>query len=154
MSAPELRDSSPLAEALAKLDRQTVAKTIDAGTWRSTSIEQVREVANAALAETGLAFYLGLNTVEALENGLIKCAVQGHLEYGPSGERRVIGAEVLDKPSPRQAMVQQCGSLYSYAAKFAIVNALNLPRGGDDSAELAHRDIETTATAPRPRKGR
>ncbi len=149
------REASPLAEALAKVDRQKVAKTIDAGTWQSTSIEQVREVANDALKETGLAFHLSQNNVEIIEgSGLIRASVTGHLEYGPSGERRLVSADVLDKPSPRQALVQQCGALYSYAAKFAIVNTRNLPRGGDDSSEYAHKEVETTAAAPRPRKGR
>lgn len=148
------RESSQLAIALAELDRQKVAKTINAGAWQSTSIEQVREVANDALAGTGLTMHLSRCSVKVLDGGLIQAKVEGHLEYGLTGERRIVHAEVVDTPSTRQPLVQQCGAMYSYAAKFAIVNSLNLPRGGDDSSELKHNEIETTSAAPRPRKGR
>tara|TARA_B100001059_G_scaffold76184_1_gene73768 strand:- start:12468 stop:13463 length:996 start_codon:yes stop_codon:yes gene_type:complete len=152
MDAEQTLTPSPLLEALASIDRKHVAKTIDAGAWQSTSVEQVREVANDALDGTGLSFSLPRATVQELESGKMKFRVEGSLNYGPSGERESVYCEVIESPGGRQPLVQQCGSMYSYAAKFAIVGALNLPRGGDDSAEFAHQEKaenRTRSSAPK-----
>lgn len=135
----ETRKPSPLAVALSKLDRTSVTKSIDAGAWKSTSVDDVREVANTALAGTGLTIYFSKHKTKILEDGHLKCIVKGRIEHGTSGESRKLSSHVIAESGGRQPLEQRCGSLISYAAKNAIVGALNLPRGGDDAVELAHQ---------------
>ena len=133
---------SQLAISLANIDRGAVAKNIDAGKWQSTSIDDVRDAANEALKGSGLVLLipkLQCHISELAGHILVKVQVDGFIEYGHTGERRQIYGEAAARAGGKQPLEQLVGALYSYAAKNAIVSTLNLPRGGDDGVEYAHK---------------
>jgi len=144
---------SPLAAALSNLDREAIRKDIDAGQWSAASREEVVRAANASLKGSGLAIAIPIGDIEPAGEGLFKYTVSGWIMH-EAGERLHCHWSIHGPATTPRLQTQADGAAFTYAAKNCILNALMLPRGGNEQSEKAHlqedhRQAPSTGPAPR-----
>jgi hypothetical protein len=160
MTTPDLTktngiESSPLAKALSNLDRDAIRKDIDAGQWSAASREEVVRAANASLKGSGLAISLPIGDIELVGDSLFKYTVSGWILH-EAGERLHGHWSIQGPVTPPRLQTQADGAAFTYAAKNCILNALMLPRGGNEQSEKAHLMEDTNgprqSTGPTPKR--
>ena len=147
-------DFSPLAQALSNLDRESIRKDIDAGQWTAASREEVVRAANASLKGSGLAISLPIGDIELVGESLFKYTVSGWILH-EAGERLHCHWSIQGPVAPPRLQTQADGAAFTYAVKNCILNALVLPRGGNEQSEKAHLQEDnnaSTSTGPKPRR--
>tara|TARA_R100000808_G_scaffold20423_1_gene44172 strand:+ start:1326 stop:1835 length:510 start_codon:yes stop_codon:yes gene_type:complete len=150
--------SASLFKALAGIDRERIAKDIDAGQWTAASREEVVRAANKSLEGSGLAICLSMGDLEPYGEERIKYTVSGWITH-ESGERMHLHWMITGPLTAPRMQTQADGAAYTYAAKNCIFNALSLARGGEEASELAHLggqndEREIQGSKPSPRVGR
>lgn len=141
---------SPLAEALSNLDRESIRKDIDAGQWTAASREEVVRAANASLKGTGLAVSLPIGDIEMAGETLFKYTVSGWILHA-GGERLHCHWSIHGPVTTPRLQTQADGAAFTYAVKNCILNALVLPRGGNEQSEKAHLQEDHDAPTNSPK---